>query len=190
MKNRGAEVYTLVTNLSKIMRYSMNTDEDKVTLKREAANAEAFLLLHKERYCDEFEYAIDFEQEALRALLPKMLLQPVIENYFKHGIGTETGKKGRLRVEGRKEGDSLVIRIADNGPGIDPGRMQELDRRLREEKRSEPGEEANIGLRSVYLRLKLYYGARGSLQLENRREGGLLVTIRLPIEFEGGDGAE
>ncbi|HZG85583.1 sensor histidine kinase [Paenibacillus sp.] len=190
LKNRGAEVYTLVTNLSKIMRYSMNTDEDKVTLKREAANAEAFLLLHKERYCDEFEYAIDFEQEALRALLPKMLLQPVIENYFKHGIGTETGKKGRLRVEGRKEGDSLVIRIADNGPGIDPGRMQELDRRLREEKRSEPGEEANIGLRSVYLRLKLYYGARGSLQLENRREGGLLVTIRLPIEFEGGDGAE
>jgi len=189
LKNRGAEVYNLVTNLSKIMRYSMNTDEDKVTLKREAANAEAFLLLYKERYCDEFEYTLDFEQDALHALLPKMLLQPVIENYFKHGIGKEAGRKGYLRVEGRKDGDTLVIQIADNGPGIEPGRMKELERRFREQARSEPGEEANIGLRSVYFRLKLYYGARGILYLDNPEEGGLLVKIRLPLEFEGGDGA-
>ena len=189
LKNRGAEVYNLVTNLSKIMRYSMNTDEDKVTLKREVANSEAFLLLHKERYCDEFEYTLDFEQDALHALLPKMLLQPVIENYFKHGIGKEAGRKGYLRVEGRKDGDTLVIQIADNGPGIEPGRMKELERRFREQARSEPGEEANIGLRSVYFRLKLYYGARGILYLDNPEEGGLLVKIRLPLEFEGGDGA-
>ncbi|CAI6075654.1 sensor histidine kinase [Cohnella sp. JJ-181] len=182
LKNHGAQVYALVTNLSKIMRYSMNTDEDKVALIREINNAEAFLLLHKERFDDEFEYAIDVDAAVLNLPVPKMLLQPIIENYFKHGMDLSGGKVGMLRVDGRREGGELVLVVADNGRGIEPDRLRELYAQLHEDRRGRHGEEANIGLRSVYFRLRLYYGSRASLRLAEGETGGLRVTIRLPIE--------
>ena len=189
LKNHGAQVYALVTNLSKIMRYSMNTEEDKVSLIREINNAEAFLLLHKERYQDEFVYALDFQTEAWNALVPKMLLQPVIENYFKHGMVLGDGKVGMMRIQGRRDGDSLVLVVSDNGKGIRPERLAELRQGFTDERRGGSDEETNIGLRNVYFRLKLYYGQRASLRLDDAEEGGLRVTMRLPIEIDAGGGA-
>ncbi|WP_176220639.1 sensor histidine kinase [Cohnella massiliensis] len=190
LKNRGAQVYGLLTNLSKIMRYSMNTDEDKVPLIREVNIADAYLQLYKERYCDEFEYGIDVDGGLMNAVVPKMLLQPVIENYFKHGMEAGSGEIGMLRVEGRREGEQLVVRVIDNGRGIDPGRRDELYKRFLEEQSNGSKAETNIGLRSVYFRLRFYYGPQASLTLDNRPEGGMQVEIRLPAEFEteGGEG--
>ncbi|MFC3799412.1 histidine kinase [Cohnella sp. GCM10012308] len=183
LKNHGAQVYALVTNLSKIMRYSMNTDEDKVTLIREVGNAEAFLLLHKERFDDEFEYEIDVDADILNVPVPKMLLQPIIENYFKHGMDLSGGKTGMLRIGGWREENDIVLVVADNGRGIGSERLQQLYLQLHEDRPGQHGEEPNIGLRSVYFRLRLYYGSRASLRLADGEAGGLQVTIRLPIEI-------
>lgn len=185
LKNKVPQIYSLVTHLSKIMRYGMNMDEDMVPLFKEINYTEAFFLLQKERFGEQLEFSIDVEDEALQILVPKMILQPIIENYFKHGFEMRDGV-GKITLECNKVDSNLIIHVRDNGGGVSESRLEEIYQHLKEDNNRLGLEESNIGLKNVYIRLKLYYNEQATLQLENQNEGGLLVTIRLPIDLEGG----
>ncbi|WP_299090475.1 sensor histidine kinase [uncultured Metabacillus sp.] len=184
LKNNVPQVYTLVTHLSKIMRYGMNMDEDFVPLKREIDYIKAFLLLQKERFGEQFEYSLQVEPEALAIKVPKMILQPIIENYFKHGFDGSHDTKGQLWIMGRVEGDTLIIAVRDNGKGISDSRLQEIYQSFNQEKQKMNNKGTNIGLRNVYFRLKLYFDERAEFHLQNLDSGGLFVTIKLPVDRE------
>jgi two-component system, sensor histidine kinase YesM len=184
LKNKVPQIYTLVTHLSIIMRYGMNMEEDKVPLLKEINYIKAFLLLQKERFGDQLDYVIDVKDEVSNVQVPKMLLQPIIENYFKHGFD-QRETKGEIRVICKKDGAYLDIQVKDNGVGVTESRLQEIYAHLKEDKNS-LGSESNIGLKNVYARLQLYYSESASLQFNQLATGGFLVTIRLPIGDEGG----
>jgi len=188
LKNNVPQVYTLVTHLSKIMRYGMNIDEDLVPLTKEIDYTKAFLLLQKERFGDQFEYSLTFDKEDSFITVPKMILQPIIENYFKHGFDRSNDKIGHLKIIVRRDQGQLVMTVQDNGNGITETRLNEIYQTLNEDQQSKLGG-ANIGLRNVYLRLKLYFGEKASLLIENDEDGGTFVTIKLPVET-GGSGNE
>ena len=76
--------------------------------------------------------------------------------------------------------------MIDNGVGVSEKRFEEIYQHFEEGSRNESGEVSNIGLKNVYVRLKLYYGELATLQLKNVNEGGFLVSIMLPISVEGG----
>jgi len=185
LKNNVPQVYTLVTHLSKIMRYGMTIDENIVPLTKEIDYTKAFLLLQKERFGDQFEYSIEFTKEDLLIMVPKMILQPIIENYFKHGFDRSIEKIGLLKIVGKREKDQLIITVLDNGKGISESRLDEIHQSFLENKANSSGNGTNIGLRNIYLRLKLYYGEQASLQIENHENYGTLVTIKLPVESGG-----
>ncbi|MRX73885.1 HAMP domain-containing protein [Bacillus lacus] len=183
LKNKVPQIYSLITHLSSIMRYSMNVEEDMVPLRKEISYIQAFLLLQKERFGDKLQYDISADQETMALLVPKMLLQPIVENYFKHGFdsGSETGK---LILTCKIEGAYLVMKVQDNGTGIEEQRMADIYDSWIEQKRSSEGS-AHIGLKNISSRLQLYYGKKASLELENAAGGGLLVTLKIPADMGG-----
>lgn len=185
LKKNVPQVYTLVTHLSKIMRYGMNIDEDMVPLTKEIDYIKAFLLLQKERFGDQFEYSLQFDKEDGMIRIPKMLLQPIIENYFKHGFDGGSESIGQLKLKGKREGDQLVILICDNGKGISEQRLIEIYQSFIQDKQRIDPERPNIGLRNIYLRLKLYFGEKAAFQIQNHEDGGVLVSIKLPIDTGG-----
>lgn len=182
LKNKVPQIYTLITHLSKIMRYGMNMEEDMVPLEKEINYTKAYLLLQKERFSDQLEYTLNLEDDVMNMNVPKMILQPIIENYFKHGFDIRDGV-GRIDMTFKQKESFLNIQISDNGSGVSESRLEEI-RQLLDGRRKGVGEE-NIGLRNVYARLKLYFGERATLKLQNNENGGLLVTMSFPI-MEGG----
>jgi two-component system, sensor histidine kinase YesM len=184
LKNKVPQIYTLITHLSKIMRYGMDMEEDIVPLSKEINYTRAYLLLQKERFGEHLEYSLEVEEEIREAPVPKMLLQPVIENYFKHGFDVREGI-GRLTLKCFRESGDLFITVEDNGAGLSPGRLEEIHDHFSTESMNKTGDNTSIGLKNVYVRLKLYYEQQASLDLQNIEGGGFKVTMRLPVRMEG-----
>lgn len=188
LKNNVPQIYTLLTHLSKIMRYGMNMEEDMVPLKKEINYLKAFLLLQKERFGENFEYVMEIEEAALDIEVPKMILQPIIENYFKHGFDIREGV-GKIDIHGKIVDEYLHLNLRDNGVGVSDSRLAEISRLLSEGKPASDVEETNIGLKNIYTRLQLYYNNLATLHLENHHDGGFMVTLKLPLRC-GGDESE
>ncbi|MBS4210093.1 sensor histidine kinase [Bacillus sp. FJAT-50079] len=174
LKNNVPQIYSLIHHLSKIMRYSMNMDEDVVPLADELNYIEAFLLLQKERFGDQLDYQICAEEEMRSVFIPKMLIQPIVENYFKHGFDSRD-KVGIINVQCMKEGAFLRIKVLDNGNGVEADRLTEISQNI-----GESGGK-NIGLKNVYRRLQIYYDGKANLILRNRENGGFIAEMNIPI---------
>jgi len=183
LKNKTREVYSSLTDLSEIMRYGMNMNEGIVPLSKEVDYIKAYLILQKQRFGDDFDYTLDVDELVLDVKVPKMILQPIIENYFKHGFHTREGV-GKLKLECKKETSFLLIKITDNGLGVSKERLEDIHLHINAE-HNNGRENTNIGLKNVYVRLKLYYLEQATLQLQNRDEGGFLVTMKLPFDIGG-----
>ncbi|MGD6957923.1 sensor histidine kinase [Rossellomorea aquimaris] len=184
LKNKVPQIYSLITHLSKIMRYGMNMEEDVVPLSKEINYTNAYLLLQKERFGENLDYSVDVEDKVMGTPVPKMILQPLIENYFKHGFDIRDGV-GRIWLSCFQDEEELVMIVRDNGVGVTVSRLREIEDHFKADAWNKTGDETNIGLKNVYVRLKLYYDHQATLQLENHDEGGFMVTMRLPIRMEG-----
>ena len=182
LKSKVPEIYSSITDLSQIMRYSMNMEEDIVSLEKEINYTKAYLLLQKQRFGDDLEYQLDVDEEALSVQVPKMTLQPIIENYFKHGFDARD-HIGKLVIKCKRKDDSLFISISDNGIGVSAQRLREIRQHLYGDHNESLGGDS-IGLKNVYERLKLYYSEDVAFKLKNRESGGFLITIRVPVELE------
>ncbi|MGF3101968.1 sensor histidine kinase [Rossellomorea sp. DUT-2] len=184
LKNKVPQIYSLITHLSKIMRYGMNMEEDMVPLSKEINYTNAYLLLQKERFGENLDYNVEVEEEVKEIPVPKMILQPLIENYFKHGFDIRDGV-GRIWLSCFRDEGELVMMVRDNGVGVTESRLREIGDHFKADAWNKTGDETNIGLKNVYVRLKLYYDHQATLQLENHDGGGFMVTMRLPIRMEG-----
>lgn len=185
LKKNVPEVYKLLTTLSSIMRYGMNMSDDSVVLEKEINHAKSYLLLQKQRFRNSLQFEISVDESVRLSFVPKMILQPIVENYLKHGFDSSKGI-GVIKIVARKSKGNgrLIIVIEDNGEGVSEERLEMIRLSLTKGiKLSDSGEE-NIGLKNVYERLKLYYGTESSFIIENRQEGGLRVVFELPITKE------
>ncbi|WP_202081599.1 cache domain-containing sensor histidine kinase [Caldalkalibacillus salinus] len=184
LKNQVPEIYKSLTDLSHLMRYSMNTEEHIVPLSKEVEVAKAYLLLQKQRFGDDLSYVIDADEDMLDVQVPKMILQPIIENYFKHGFDTRV-EPAKIEIHCRQTGDSILISIEDNGTGVSEERLQMIRQDLKGASHS-GHRHTGIGLKNVYTRLQLYYTHKASLILENTDVGGFRVTMTFPLKLEDG----
>lgn len=123
-------IYALLSALARMMRYSMDNEANTITLQGELTHLKAYVELQKERYENRFAFFVDVEDSMLDAEMPKMILQPVIENYFKHGMD-KSADDGWLKLAAcwREEG-LLEIVVENNGASIRTERLTELRREL------------------------------------------------------------
>lgn len=179
VEQEAPQVYTYIRMLSEIMRYSMNSGSGIVPLSEELAHLRSYLELQKLRFEDRLTYRIDCDPGLMGVPVPKMMIQPIVENYFKHGFDHH-GEAGSVSVTVVRNGaDGLDITVEDTGVGMDNQEMERLNEIWRKRLPYEPHRSGKTGLHNLYGRLQLYYGEAGTIRLAPRPGGGLIVKLTL-----------
>lgn len=186
LQHQGQRVYVLLSSLSKMLRYSMR-DQTRVTLREEAEHARLYLELQQERFGDRLEVQLDFAEDTLRTDLPRMTLQPLIENYFKHGADVQPGK-GFIRISSRRTSDHWIeIQLENNGPPIPDEKLSEIQGWLSLIHTSsglaaqDSDLSESIGLRNVMRRLQLNSPPEhtATLEISNLEPHGVMIKLNI-----------
>ncbi|NDL67278.1 cache domain-containing sensor histidine kinase [Anaerotalea alkaliphila] len=186
LKEGNRKVYRLIVQLGNMMQYSMRNQNQIVPLEAELDYCRSYLELQNHRFEGRIDHEVQAEEGVLSLPIPKVTLQPVLENCFIHGFGSE-GEGGRIRIRCSRSGDRFQVEVEDNGTGIPPEKMAELNRMFRMSVGKET-EEADalsapgrIGLANVHRRLLFYYKGKGNLTILPGKEGGTSVLLDLPV---------
>lgn len=182
------ELVRMTHSLSDMLRYSLKSG-DRATLQEEIRNVEDYLWIQSCRFESKLSYLIEAPGETLGWVVPKLFLQPLVENCIIHGL--EPSKSPvEIRLSCIREEGGLRVVIVDNGVGILPERLAQLQQALQAEEVLEQGGLDRIGLLNVRQRLHLMYGPEASMQLDSTPGKGTEMVIWLPdiqAEAEAGD---
>jgi len=192
---RGREAQDVVERLGDFLRHALYIEPtQRIPLEREISTLKSYLDIQQARFRDRLRVRFDVAPETLELGIPSLLLQPLAENAVKYAVGpSEEG--ATVTVSARREGDDLIVRVADDGPGLresagTDGAQEHAGREHagREHSGEEhAGEEISggLGLSNIRSRLQELYGERASLRLLSPEEGGMIAEIRLPADHPG-----
>lgn len=159
----------MIIGLSQLLRLSLETSSAvEVPLYQELRFTQLYLDIEKMRFDDRLEIQIEIDPEVRDAMVPNLILQPLVENAIKHGISRRPGR-GQIQLTARKDQSSLVISIRDNGGGLD-------------HRKGPPRE--GIGLSTTRARLVKLYGTQQSFHFVKRPQEGAEAVLRLPLKSE------
>lgn len=167
------EVADMVRDLSTILRIGLSRGKEIITIREELKHVEAYLHLQEKRYNHSFHFHIDVEEGTEECLLPKVVIQPLVENAIVHGIGKMEGE-GEVWISIRMSNDYLLIVVEDNG--FRPVNLEKIEKLLSGEENPDSG----FGIRNVHKRIQLGFGEDFGLSFLARSEGGTSALICLP----------
>ena len=168
----------LIVRLTQILRYSINSAKRDVTLQEDMEYIKAYLAIQKSRFADRFQYSIQIDNECYNCVIPKLLLQPIIENSIKYGFKKKM--EIEIRITGLIRSGTLILSVWDNGVGMSKKEMEELQRFVEQDKITTE----HNGLHNIARRLYLQYGTDSGIRFSQNEAGGLTVT--LSISQKGG----
>jgi len=164
----------VVTRLGDLLRLTLSrATTPQVSFRRELEILTLYLEIERTRFQDRLEIAYDVQPATLGALVPDLILQPLVENAIRHGVSPNAGT-GRIEVRSRRDGDWLNVEIRDNGAGLARG----------------PVGPDGIGLTTTRARLERLYGDQQELTLANLPEAGCVARIRIPFQLTVEDRGE
>lgn len=166
----------MISSLSIFFRTSLSKGNDIIPLSEEERHTLSYLEIQQYRYRDILEFEINIPKELSGIPVPKLSIQPLAENALYHGIKNRRGK-GKILIEGREEEDALVLTVSDNGQGMTPERLHEVQEAIR------TGERAGFGLAAVAERIALYYGPGYGMKIFSEEGKGTTVEIRLGKKY-------
>ncbi len=182
-----AKVVSMVGSLSDFFRTSLGQGREIVTIRDELKHVGSYLEIQQVRYQDILEYDIDVPEELYDSKIPKITLQPLVENALYHGIQNKRGK-GRISVTGRSEYGCMYIFIEDNGIGMTEERLVQINdmiNRLSDTEGSSyknEDEKAEVfGLSNVNERIRMKFGSRYGIHVDSTYGEGTIVTVLLPL---------
>ena len=169
---REEDVVDMVNNLSTFFRNSLSRGEDIITLRAELAQATSYLEIRQIRYSDILNYEIHVPEELQDHLVPKLILQPLIENALYHGIKNRRGR-GTITISGESVQGDIMLKVQDNGAGMTSEQLKLLNSGIYAENQS------GLGLKNVQQRIRLYCGSPYGLSFESSPGEGTSVTVLL-----------
>ena len=180
-------VRRMIGQLSDLLRHSMDdAAAPEIPLRQELAILERYVDIMRVRFADQLAVETRVDPQALDALVPNMLLQPLVENAIKHGV-EQRADGGRVEIDVALDGSALVVRVLDNGPGM---RTRSLSMPAEEGAMDAASDgRVGVGLRNTAARLAQLYGADYSLTLGPGADGGTMAEVRMPFRTRGGDAA-
>lgn len=173
--NQPEAIKKTVTSLASIMRMSIKGKEI-LTLRENLHFVEQYMYIERTRYQNKILFLCEIPESMLDYLVPKLILQPLLENAVIHGISEVLGQ-GMIGLFGEEEEDAILLHVKDNGKGFPEEVIHDLE---------QPQGDAlcrpqnHIGLRNIQARIQLMYGTEYGLQIRNLSKGGSCVTVRLP----------
>src|SRR5690606_37866204 len=195
LEQNNMRIYKLLSSLAKMMKYSMHNNNKVVKLIDELDHVKAYIELQKERYENQFNVQFNIDESLLSMPVPKLILQPIVENYFKHGFQRNTDNQQLSIQVSALPAHTICIKISNNGLPIAPEKLEELHQKLEytasnllslaEHDSDEPSSNPSIGLNNVLTRLKLLYDNKATLDIDNNPENkGTIVVIIFPAQVK------
>ncbi len=172
------EAVEMVSSLSSFFRHSLSRGRDVITLGEEEEHVRSYLQIQQVRYKDIMRYTINLAPELGDVLIPKLTLQPLVENALYHGVKLKRGP-GHIYVVGRAEGEDILLQVTDDGVGMSPERLEELRSAL------DRGERVGFGLSTVHERVRLFFGPPYGLSISSQQGVGTTISVRIPRRKEG-----
>ncbi len=169
------DAVTMVCSLSNFFRSSLSRGQNVITLAEEEQHIRSYLEIQQMRYRDLLEYEIDIPDQVKTFILPKLTLQPLVENALYHGIKS-TRRKGFIRVTGSIVDECLVLEVADDGCGMTPERLNALRASLVD------GSNEGFGMRTVLQRIQILFGNEYGLTVESTPDVGTRVIVTIPMQ--------
>ncbi|AEY67092.1 HAMP domain-containing protein,histidine kinase [Clostridium sp. BNL1100] len=172
------EISTMVKALAGFYRISLSKGEAIIPLKNEAEHVDNYMTIQEIRYKEKMESYIDIPEEFYDVKIPKMTLQPLVENAIYHGLrGREA--KGFIKITAERDGDDIIVKTIDNGTGMTLEQISKLNQTLEDNDSS-----VGYGVRNVHQRIKLFLGSPYGLYYESNEYGGVTVNVRLRSEIQ------
>ncbi|MDG1388468.1 MAG: histidine kinase [Halioglobus sp.] len=160
----------MVTRLSRFLRYTLDNDPMlRVTVTEEVEALRLYLDIEKVRFDERLQLHFQVEEQASQALMPSLLLQPLVENSIKYAV-SQAIHGGSITVSARVDGESLCLQVIDDGPGVDLNKKK-------------PSKGGGVGLSNCRERLKEMYNSHQSFELSTTNPHGLTISICIPLEF-------
>lgn len=165
----------MIVALSALLRYSINNTVRQVVLKDDLTYLDNYLVIQQARFGKRLDYQADIANEALACLVPKLLLQPVVENAIKYGADAD----GQLTIRAKLQvvDKQLQVEITDKGMGIQPEQLSNLQKLLTQE----ANDSVHTGIYNIHRRIQLMYGSAYGLTIACPPEGGTIVRMVLPV---------
>jgi len=186
--NNVPEISKTVTDLSDLMEASIGRDDRLITVEEEFRYSDKYISLLKSRFEDKIQFEKEILDGAGEVKIPRLLIQPLVENAVYHGIERLRGK-GTISLKAFIEGDMLVIIVMDSGPGIDAAELSALNRMLSMDNDSYfktlgSKHRKSIGIENVNRRIKLFYGDKYGLKIESEQGKFTRVIVNIPLTWE------
>jgi len=169
------EAYHMIRSLAAFYKIALSKGDSLITLEDEVKHAHHYMEIQKIRYADDFDYAIRMDPAMMALRIPKLSIQPILENAIYHGIRKKRGK-GRIEVEGYLADGFAVIRVTDNGAGME----EELGMKIL----TSESPVRSFGLKSVHDRLQMHFGAEYGVRIESRPGEGTEIRLLIPAQQE------
>lgn len=170
----NSEVVIMTSALAKLLRQSINNEEETVTIRQEIEYVKSYLTIQKMRYKEQLSYDIQVEEAIYSIRIVKLILQPLVENAIYHGIKYRD-TMGKIIIRGYEKENNIIIQIIDDGIGMDSYTLARIfQKKERKEKTN------GVGVENVNKRIKLYYGEGYGLQYESQKNKGTTVSIIIP----------
>nr|MCR5732389.1 histidine kinase [Sphaerochaetaceae bacterium] len=185
-EEKASDTEALIGSLGRLYRYALGSNEDKVLLSREIGIVSELVSLYKARFLDRISLSWNASDdvEVTETMVPSFILQPLVENSFKHGLGKKV-EPGHVDIDISRVGEYLKIEIRDDGLGIAKEKLEQI----REELKGANEIEDHIGLYNVAVRLRLL-GKESGLSIDSEEGKWTCVTLLMPFEEVAMDGEE
>lgn len=174
IQNDDEETSDLIVDLSEMLQYTFRNTSEKALLSDEIGWVSNYLNIMTKRYDHAFCTRMDIEESLMDAKVPRLILQPLVENSILHGF-QDIREGGVLSITIARNGDDMCIAVADNGRGMDE---TELDGYMRALTR-----DGHVGISNVHRRLSLLYGDQYRIQVHSAPSSGVRIDIRIPLEM-------
>lgn len=169
MQEDPAAAEEMIAHLEKFLRLTLDSGQvQEIPFEEELEFLRCYLAIENIRFQDRLNVRMDIEPQALSVSVPNLVLQPIVENAIKHGVAPRTSA-GRIEIKASRENGMLRVSVRDNGPGLSKSQKKMAPAR--------PG----LGLSNTRERLEQLYGADHRFELINAPEGGLIVTVEIPV---------
>lgn len=169
--NRIDQVDETINSLISMLQSTLGSTEDRVTIQEEIETLKHYVFIKQIRYGDQIQVHYEVEQDCLPLMVPKLILQPFVENSFFHAFAGKPG--GKIHIFIRKLDDILIIEVIDDGVG-----MSAVEEQVNEHKRQHL---SGIGINNVHNRIQLLFGSSYGVQIESEQGYGTSIRITLPL---------
>ncbi|MCZ8514458.1 histidine kinase [Paenibacillus filicis] len=185
LRHGSDEISDKIAELGSILRYSMDLETETVPLQKEIRHIEHYMSLQTGRFKNKLSYTLSCPQEGLGVRVPKMILQPLVENSIVHGMEKGSGS-GTVHI-GIELGRELRIRVMDNGKGMEQAVIERIQREF-DERQLHTGQERGIGLINVLQRLRLCYEGGFQWDIQSAPYEATVITLIIPYDMEAKEG--